>query len=58
MRLWLRALDVLGLTPSSAARLGLDLARTGDELARHIAERYGDGAGEGDGPAATESEAS
>jgi hypothetical protein len=35
-----RLANDLGLTPTSRARLGLDLARTGDELRRYLDERY------------------
>jgi hypothetical protein len=44
MRLWFASLAALGLTPASAARLGLDLAQTRheDELRRHIESTYGD----------------
>jgi hypothetical protein len=38
-----RLLDQLGLTPTSRARLGLDLSRTGDALAAHLDHHYGSG---------------
>jgi hypothetical protein len=43
MRLWFGALAALGLTPASAARLGVHVAqaRHEDELRRHIEDKYG-----------------
>lgn len=41
-RLYLHGLAELGLTPTSAARLGLTLVQTGDELQRYLAAKYGD----------------
>jgi hypothetical protein len=38
-----RLCDRLGMTPTSRAALGLDVARTGEALRVHLAERYGDG---------------
>lgn len=35
-----RLANDLGLTPTSRARLGLDIARTGDVLAEYLAENY------------------
>jgi hypothetical protein len=35
-----RLANDLGLTPTSRARLGLDVARTGDALERYLAEHY------------------
>lgn len=35
-----RDLDALGLTPTSRARLGLDIARTGDVLAEYLEQAY------------------
>lgn len=36
-----RLCDQLGLTPTSRARLGLDLSRTGAALAEHLDRNYG-----------------
>jgi hypothetical protein len=36
-----RIADRLGMTPTSRARLGLDLSRTGDVLGEYLAERDG-----------------
>ena len=44
LRLWVasagRLAESLGLTPTSRAKLGLDVARTGDALADYLAEHY------------------
>ena len=40
-----RLIELLGMTPTSRARLGLDVARTEDALQAYLAERYGNGDG-------------